>query len=702
MYVALSPAPPYARLRRLLTLALLTLVAGTSGAAAQPAPAPARAAPALRAAAPDSLRLPDTLAARDTVALRDTLATSGGPLPVLVLTDSAARALDSAAVAELADTSADRSASGHAGTPVFLLGREVFRVYGGLGTLSAAERARRLGERLTLLARGTTFDTDSLRIIAGATLTTLQVDDLIVMTVTEADASAQALTRDAAAARYAAKIRTEVARVRERSTGRVVLQHALMGAALLLLLVLVLWGLGRLFRWADLRLLQVLRRHLPTVTVQGVEVVRGAQIVRAGRLLLGFARLALSLLLVYVALTTVLGLFPWTQSWSRLLFGYLLSPVRALGSAFVSSLPDLLALGVIVVMIRLVIRGSNWLFNRVEEGTLTLPGFYPEFADPTRKIVRFLLVLLGILLAYPYTPIADSRVFQGLTVFLGLLFSLGSSSAIANMVAGTLLTYTRAFRVGDRVKVGDTDRRRDREDVSRDAPADAQKRRRRHPERARAGHADRQLFGDGPRRPRRDRPHHHHDWLRRAVGDRARAHGRRRAAHRGRGGRAAALRAPDRPRRLLGRLPTQRLHPPGLAPATRALRPAPAFAGHLRRGRHRDPLAHLRSPPRRLALHASPRRAPPAALMRFCGAAAARLREATDRPDRQQKGPGTWATAHDTQGFEREALPRTAKLSRASFGCSGGYTSKVARSSGPLITKLSRSGQTPRGLRRGV
>jgi small-conductance mechanosensitive channel len=41
-------------------------------------------------------------------------------------------------------------------------------------------------------------------------------------------------------------------------------------------------------------------------------------------------------------------------------------------------------------------------------------------------------------------------------LFLGVLVSLSSSSALANIIAGTILTYTRAFRVGDVVRIGET------------------------------------------------------------------------------------------------------------------------------------------------------------------------------------------------------------------------------------------------------
>ncbi|MCA0268195.1 MAG: mechanosensitive ion channel family protein [Bacteroidetes bacterium] len=384
---------------------------------------------------------------------------AGVPLDsgVLARRDSIARALDSVAVAALADTSDEAMPEQEvAGTDVRLYGREIFRVYGGLGALDAETRARRIGERLDALARREAFAPDSLRLVEGASLTTVQVGDLIVMSVTDADAAAQGITRAQAARYYAERIRDEVARVRERSTFRSVLVNSGIAAALILLLGVLLAVLGRLFRRLDARFLDLHQRRQLAITVRSVELVRGDQVARAGQGLLGLLRLTLSLFLVYLCLTTVLGLFPWTQDWSRMLLGYLLSPVRAFVGAVLGGLPDLFAIAVVVVLVRWAIRGSNWLFRQVEAGALSLPGFYAEFAEPTRKIVRFLLLLLGVFLAYPYTPIADSKVFQGLTVFLGILFSLGSSTAIANVVAGTVLTYTRSFQVGDRIRVGDT------------------------------------------------------------------------------------------------------------------------------------------------------------------------------------------------------------------------------------------------------
>ncbi len=392
--------------------------------------------------------LPETLAAVDSAAVDS--------LRVTVLADSAGRALDSTAVAALSDTTDALPEDALEGVDVSLYGRDIFTVYGGLGALTGPERARRIGERLDTLTKNPAFNPDSLRIVAGDRLTTIQFGDLIVMSVTDADAEAQTLSRGQAAAFYARTIRAEILRVRDRSTLRSVLINAGYAAALLMLLGLILWGLARVFGWLRGRFLALHREKLPGLSIRGVEVVRGEQIVKAGTWALRLVRFLVTALIVYVFATVILGLFPWSQSWSETLLAYLISPVKAVWALVVAGLPDFFAIVVVVVIVRWMIKGANWLFNQVETGALTLPGFYPEFAEPTRKIVRFLLIVVGMFLAYPYTPLAGNAAFQGLTVLIGILFSIGSSTAIANVVAGTVLTYTRSFQLGDRIKVGET------------------------------------------------------------------------------------------------------------------------------------------------------------------------------------------------------------------------------------------------------
>jgi small-conductance mechanosensitive channel len=86
-----------------------------------------------------------------------------------------------------------------------------------------------------------------------------------------------------------------------------------------------------------------------------------------------------------------------------------------------------------------------------------VPWLFPETAQPTRRIVVALLWLLATVVAYPYMPGSSSDAFKGVTVFVGLMVSLGSSGLVNQIMSGFTLTYSRSLRRGDFVRVGDVE-----------------------------------------------------------------------------------------------------------------------------------------------------------------------------------------------------------------------------------------------------
>ena len=419
-----------------------------------PRPALAVLALAVALAAPPALAqeaAPDTSGAAPADSASVALADS-----VEVERRAAGAELDSIAVAALTDTTARVADVLGKGIEVDLFGTALFEVWGGLGPFTPEQRAAALSSRLAELATNGDVDPEGLRIVDGNDLSLIQIGRVTVMTVTNEDAQALGVPRAQAARGYRQTIIAGVRDYREQATVRGVVENGVVALVALVLLVLALRGLGRLFAWVDRRTARVRDRVVRPVRIGTLEVVGRDQVARLGRSVTGLFRAALSLALVYVFATYVLGLFPWTRTWSETLVGAAVAPLRRLGAVLLSSVDNVVAIVVILVVVRWLMRLSDYLFARVERGEVQIAGFHPDLADPTRKIARFLLGVLAVMLIYPYTPIVDSPVFQGLTVFLGILFSLGSSTAIANMVAGIVLTYSRAFRIGDRVKVGDT------------------------------------------------------------------------------------------------------------------------------------------------------------------------------------------------------------------------------------------------------
>jgi len=169
-----------------------------------------------------------------------------------------------------------------------------------------------------------------------------------------------------------------------------------------------------------------------------------------------YVRYATNILLTFVYLTGVFSVFPTTR-W--IIVGTLGGVFQAFANGwqgFINYLPDLLNVVVIFVVAHYGLKFVSFFFDEIEKGDFVLSGFHPEWAALTFQLVRFLIGALAFVMAFPHLPGSSSPAFQGVSVFIGILFSLGSTSVISNIVAGVVLTYTRAFRIGDRVKIADT------------------------------------------------------------------------------------------------------------------------------------------------------------------------------------------------------------------------------------------------------
>jgi small-conductance mechanosensitive channel len=197
------------------------------------------------------------------------------------------------------------------------------------------------------------------------------------------------------------------------------------------------------------------RSRLQALEGRAHYMVKVEQIWRALTSLLNLAWGVALAVTAYACLHYALKRFPWTRGFSNQLYAIATDPLRIMGSAMVGMIPNLVFLTILVVLIRYALKMIRALFDGLGSGAVTLHGFDPEWAGPTYRLVRTLVIVFGVIVAYPYVPGAESGAFKGVSLFIGVIFSLGSSSFIANFIAGYSMTYRRAFRVGDRVKIGD-------------------------------------------------------------------------------------------------------------------------------------------------------------------------------------------------------------------------------------------------------
>jgi small-conductance mechanosensitive channel len=335
---------------------------------------------------------------------------------------------------------------------VRLDGRTLFRVR-GVSSLAASTRARAIEERIEAVAADPSIAIDALHVIEGDGLLRIVAGNRPIMAIAPADARLEQVQPATLTAMHLARIRQSIAEYRaDRSSA--VLRAAVLrtaGAALLSLLLagIVVWGGHRIGRFAEGHL----RQKVHAVGIQTFEIVRAERIRGAVRGLLrataGLALLAIAFGFLSYALTQ----FPWTRGSSAGLVSLILGPLQTMAEGFVRQIPNLIFLGVLFVVVRFLLRITRLFFDSVARGLVTLSNFDPEWSTPTYKIVRFAIVAFAIVVAYPYVPGSDSAAFKGVSLFVGVLLSIGSSSAIANLIAGYSMTYRRAFRVGDRVKI---------------------------------------------------------------------------------------------------------------------------------------------------------------------------------------------------------------------------------------------------------
>ena len=107
----------------------------------------------------------------------------------------------------------------------------------------------------------------------------------------------------------------------------------------------------------------------------------------------------------------------------------------------------------IVVFTRFLSRLVGLVFDAVAEGRLNVPWVHPDTAQTTRRLAIAVLWLFALAMAYPYLPGSDTDAFKGVSVFIGVIVSLGSSGIVNQVMSGLTLTYSRAVQSGDYVRI---------------------------------------------------------------------------------------------------------------------------------------------------------------------------------------------------------------------------------------------------------
>ena len=351
---------------------------------------------------------------------------------------------------------ADPSAGGAADTAdVMLDGGVILRVR-GIASFPAKRRAAEIGERIRAIAADPSIPPGDITLQDEGDRTRILASDRWALDIIDADGEVEGIERSLLAERVKLRLQEALTDYRLDRTPRVLLRNSLYALGASVVVFGLYLGLRKGFRGLDRVVARQLQTRLKALEAQSARFIRAQQLARLLRSLLKAIYALLLALTLYFYLNFVLGLYPWTRPFATWLFDLILSPLRSIGEAVLAAIPDLVFLVILFFVTRYVLGMIRAFFANIDNGVIKLASFEQEWAWPTYRIARLLVLIFALVIAYPYIPGSDSEAFKGISILLGLIVSIGSSSIIANIIAGYSLAYRRPFRVADRVEINGT------------------------------------------------------------------------------------------------------------------------------------------------------------------------------------------------------------------------------------------------------
>lgn len=342
------------------------------------------------------------------------------------------------------------------GVPVVVEGDTLFYLYTKRGGYTPLQRAEMIDAAIMQLGKRFTLHPDSVYIESSDIVTDLMYGNKVIASFTDQDGLWEGCSREQLATDKRKIVVQKLKELKEEHSlwqlGKRILYFVLVLAGQYLLF----WLTGWLFRKLKVRIQKLKDTRLKPISIQNYELLDTQRQVNLLIFLSNLLRYVIMLLQLLITIPLLFAIFPQTKGLAYQIFSYIWNPIKNILVGIVDYIPNLFAILIICFAVKYLVRLVHYLSREVEAGRLKFGGFYPDWAMPTYHIIRFLLYAFMIAMIYPYLPGAKSGVFQGISVFIGLIVSLGSSTVIGNVIAGLVITYMRPFKLGDRIQLNDT------------------------------------------------------------------------------------------------------------------------------------------------------------------------------------------------------------------------------------------------------
>lgn len=342
------------------------------------------------------------------------------------------------------------------GYPVVLNRDTLFNIFTRTGSFNARDRARAISIKITKLYEDPFFKPDSLSVVENeGSFDLIYNNTEVIVSIGNLDGLWFGKENIQLANEYLSIIKKHIIEERSAHSLTNLLKRIGLAALIIFLLGIVIYALNRIFRGVAGFISTNKEKYLNGLRLKKIKIITPDHLATALLKLNTIVKILLIVLIFYLSLPLLFSIFPETEALTGKMLNLILDPLRSAGKATLAYLPDLFKVIVIYLIFRYLLKGIRYFFYEIKLGNIQFKGFHAEWAIPTFNILRFILYAFMLVIIFPFLPGSSSPAFQGVSVFLGILISLGSSSAIGNIVAGLVITYMRPFRVGDRVKIGD-------------------------------------------------------------------------------------------------------------------------------------------------------------------------------------------------------------------------------------------------------
>ena len=341
------------------------------------------------------------------------------------------------------------------GSPLIVENDTLLVIYARKGGMQPEARTKSAQKKILEVGKSLKFVPDSIYVFDSEESTDVMAGESVILSVTHLDALWNNTDRVELANRYSEIIRKKVQELHESYGIQQKMKSFGLVALIVVVQILLIVGTNWFFNLWKFRLTRILLRNVRPVRIKDYILFDTHRVGVAIIVLMNVFRFMLVLLQLLVSIPLLFSIFPETKTLTYTFLGYLWNPLKDIFNSVVDYLPNLFKIIVIIICFRYLIKIVRFFANEIASRKLKITGFYADWAMPTFSILRVLFYSFMLVMIWPLLPSSNSEIFQGVSVFIGVIVSLGSTSIVGNVMAGLVMTYMRPFRIGDYIRFGD-------------------------------------------------------------------------------------------------------------------------------------------------------------------------------------------------------------------------------------------------------